>query len=128
MISHIAMLLDDFPGPSNQTRCFLHILSITAKSIIKQFDVPKPKNGVVMDKVAEALASLAEGLDTEEHDTYGAQDLKDDEADDQPLDRWIDFRDDGLTVEQMEEIDKSVQPVRTTLTKVSHVTFPTEST
>lgn len=126
MISHLSTLLDDFPGTSNQTRCFLHILSITAKSIIKQFDVPKAKNGVEMDRTAQALASLAEGLDSEEQDTYDAQDFRDDETDDPPLDRWIDFQD-GLTDEKREELETSIQPVQATLTKVvhaSHVTFP----
>ncbi|KAI9429854.1 hypothetical protein H4582DRAFT_1783653, partial [Lactarius indigo] len=38
MIDHLGVLLDGFPGSANQTRCFLYILNITAKSIIKQFD------------------------------------------------------------------------------------------
>jgi hypothetical protein len=117
MMDHLSTLLDDFPGASNQTRCFLHILSITAKSIIKQFDVPKAKNGVAMGQAAQALAILAEGLDNEEQESYGAQECGDDEVDDPPLDGWIDFRD-GLTVEQRNEIDMNIQPVQATLTKV----------
>lgn len=113
------MLLEDFPGPANQTRCFLHILSITAKSVLKQFDVPKAKNGEVMDKAAQALADLADGLDLEEHEEYGAQG---EEADDPPLDGWIDFRN-GLTEEQADEIDLSIRPVRSTLTKVVTLSF-----
>ena len=93
MINHLSMLLDNFPGTSNQTWCFLHILSITAKLIIKQFDVLNAKNGVVLDQAAQALASLAEGLDIEEQVTYGAQECRDNEADDPPLDWWTDFQD-----------------------------------
>lgn len=118
MINHLSLLLEDFPGAPNQTRCFLHILSIAAKAIIKQFDVPKAKNGVAMDPVAEALAKLAEGLDSEEQEAYETQEYTDDEADDSPLDRWIDFHD-GLTEEERNEIDLNIRPVRTTLTKVS---------
>jgi hypothetical protein len=118
MIHHLEDLLDVFPGASNQTRCFLHILSITAKAIIKQFDVPKAKDGVVMDQAAQALARLAQGLDVEEEEVYyDAQESRDDEVDDRPLDRWVDLHD-GVTDEQWEEIDASIQPVRSMLTKV----------
>jgi len=114
------MLLEDFPGASNQTRCFLHILNITVKAMIKQFDVLKTKDSAAMDKAAQALASLAEGLETKENDAYEAQEYADDEADDPPLDRWIDFGD-GLTNEQRKEIELSIRrfrPVQTMMTKV----------
>ena len=125
MINHLSMLLDNFPGTSNQTWCFLHILSITAKAIIKQFDILKAKIGVVLDQAAQALASLAEGLDVEEQDTYGAQECRDDEANDPPLDWWTDFQD-SLTEQQRDELELSIQPVQATLTKVScacHILF-----
>jgi hypothetical protein len=98
MIDELQLLLDDFPGPANQTRCFLHILSITAKLIIKQFDVPKANNGVVMDDAAQALADIADGLEGEELDEYEDQDCEDDEVDDEPLDLWVDVNS-GLTDE-----------------------------
>ena len=44
MIEELANLLDDFPGPANQTWCFLHIINLVVKSIIQQFDLPKSKN------------------------------------------------------------------------------------
>ena len=28
MIEELANLLDDFPGPANQTRCFTHVLNL----------------------------------------------------------------------------------------------------
>ena len=117
MIEDLSLHLDDFAGASNQTRCFLHVLNLTAKAIIQQFDVPKAKKGVVMDDTAQALASLAEGLDAEEKEAYDTQDCRDDEADDPPLNRWIDYRE-GLTDEEKNNIYLSIQPVQTTLTKV----------
>lgn len=72
-----------------------------------------------MDRAAQVLASLAEGLDIEEQETYGAQECRDDEADDPLLDGWIDFRND-LTDEERNEVALSIQPVQATLTKVSH--------
>ena len=120
MIDHLSTKLEDFPGASNQTRCFLHILNITAKVIIKQFDIPKAKNGVTMDDMddaAQALASLAEGLDAVARDAYEAQECQDDEAEDLPLDRWIDYQA-GLTEEERKKIALGIRPVQTMLTKV----------
>jgi hypothetical protein len=34
MIEELANVLDEFPGPANQTQCFLHILNLVVKSII----------------------------------------------------------------------------------------------
>ena len=120
MFDQLELLLDNFPGPANQTRCFLHILRIMAKSIIKQFDVPKTKNGpsdMVTDAVALALAKIAEGLDNEEWEEYENQEQNDDEADDQPLDAWMEVQD-GLTEQEREDINLHVWPVRLMLTKV----------
>jgi hypothetical protein len=119
MIKQLSRHLLDFPGASNQTRCFLHILSITAKAMIRQFDVPKARTGVVMDEAAQALASLAEGLDIEEQEAYENQECGDDKVDDPPLDQWVDLCD-GLTDEEREEIELNIQPVQTMLTKVRH--------
>lgn len=110
------MLLEDFPGPANQTRCFLHILSITAKSIIKQFDLPKAKNGEVVDEATQ----LADGLDVEDQEGYGDRENEAEEEgdeEDRPLDRWVELRA-GLTEERRDEIEVGIQPVRSTLTKV----------
>ena len=43
MVDELANLIDDFPGPANQTRCFLHILNLVVKSILRQFDLPTSK-------------------------------------------------------------------------------------
>ena len=107
MINQLSMRLLDFPGTPNQTRCFLHILNITAKAIIKQFNIPKARNSDVLDQAAQALASLAEGLDIEEQEAYKDQEFLDDEVDDPPLDRWVDLHD-GMTDEEKEEINLNV--------------------
>lgn len=103
-----------------RTRCFLHILSIVAKSVIKQFDLPKNKDGEEVDEGVQALADLADGLQIEEREEYEAQD---EGEEDQPLDRWTDLRAD-LTEERRKEIDVGIQPVRSTLTKVVTLPFP----
>jgi hypothetical protein len=115
MVDHLSEILDEFPGTSNQTRCFAHTISLSAKAILKQFNVPKTKNGEDLDDAAQALANLAKNLDIEDRETQSM--ANNEEDDDQPLDGWVDFRE-GMTAEQLEELDESVQPVRSTLVKV----------
>ena len=66
MIEELADLLRDFPGETNQTRCFTHILNLIAKSIIKQFDILKAHADEVLYDTAKELAALAVDLDIEE--------------------------------------------------------------
>ena len=119
MLEHLGEILDDFPGSANQTRCFAHTLNLSAKAIIKQFDVPKSRVGDDLDEAAEALAAMAKDLDLEDRVEQQSCDAEgnDDDPEDQPLNAWVDFRE-GLTEEEVEELDKSVQPVRSTLFKV----------
>jgi len=119
MIEELADLLDDFPGEANRTRCFTHILNLVAKSIIKQFDVPKACADKVLDDAAKELAALAVDLDIEERITR--EDLSgdgDDDADEDNVDGWTDVRD-GLSSEEREALDESLQPVRLVLAKAS---------
>jgi hypothetical protein len=119
MVTCHADQLEDFPGASNQTRCFAHTISIAAKAILKQFDIPKAKHGKDLDDTAQVLADLAEGLEIEDSAEQDNRTVEDDEEgeDDQPLDMWVDFRE-GLTAEQLAELEESVQPVRSMLAKV----------
>lgn len=117
MIDHLSEVLDKFPGASNQTRCFAHTLNISAKAILKQFDIPEAKSGEVLDAAAQAFADLAKELDVEERSARETQEIDDDEEDDQPLDGWDNFRE-GLTEIQVKELDASIQPVRSMLIKV----------
>ena len=117
MILCLADLLDDFPGAANQTRCFAHTISISAKSIIKQFDIPKAKRGEVLDEAAQALADLAMELDIAEQN---AQETSDDDEDNDggPWGgAWVDFGE-GLSEEERKNLDVSIQPVRSMLVKV----------
>ena len=119
MMDHLGEILDDFPGSANQTRCFAHTLNLSAKAIIKQFDVPKMWVGDNLDEAAEALAAMAKDLDLDDRVEQQMREAEKDADDqeDQPLNAWVDFRE-GLTEEEVKELDKSVQPVRSTLFKV----------
>jgi hypothetical protein len=43
MIEKIAGILTEFPGKANQTRCFLHIVNLVAKGVLRQFEPAKTK-------------------------------------------------------------------------------------
>jgi hypothetical protein len=118
MVEHLSEILDDFPGSANQTRCFAHTLSISAKAVIKQFDVPKADAGEALDKAVSALADMAQEIELEDRLEQEAWvEGNDDEGEDQPLNALEDFRE-GLSDEQRRELDVGVQPVRSMLVKV----------
>ena len=52
MIEHLTILINTFPGATNQTQCFAHILNLVAKSILCQFEAPKVKGIKAMDDAA----------------------------------------------------------------------------
>lgn len=114
MIQHLANILSDFPGEANRTRCFTHILNLVARCIMRQFDVPKNSkqadntNGV--EDMADALAELENELD----DENGGVVEDDRESDDDSLDGR-----EGMTEEEIAELEESVRPVRQVLNKVS---------
>ena len=41
MIEELEDRIEEFAGSINHTRCFLHILNLVVKSVIRQFDLPK---------------------------------------------------------------------------------------
>lgn len=63
MIEHLATLINTFPGTANQTRCFTHILNLFAKSILRQFEVPKGKGTKAIDNAAKELAAVSDEID-----------------------------------------------------------------
>ena len=116
MIEELADLLDDFPGETNRTRCFTHVINLVAKSIIKQFDVPKTQAGDVLDGAAKELAALNVCLDIEE---LTSREADQNDIDEDNIEGWHDTRQD-LSDEEREILDKSLQPVRLVLVKASY--------
>jgi hypothetical protein len=54
MIDELENQLSDFAGPANRTRCFLHIVNLVARSILRMFEAPKKKK-------SDANVGMAEG-------------------------------------------------------------------
>lgn len=118
MVQELTELLDKFPGAANQTWCFVHTLSISPKSVLKQFNVPKKKDGEIFDEAAQALADLAKEIGYEEWVECETQESEDDKEENHPLNAWADFQD-GMTEQEKMDLKLSVQPVRSMLVKVS---------
>lgn len=117
MIAELAILLNDFPGAANQTRCFTHVLNLVVKSIIKQFDLPKGQADKDLDVAAKELLLLAGNIDQEEQLFAGDGD-DGEEGEDDNDEGWMDEREEMSKVE-LDELDACVLPIRMLLTKVS---------
>jgi hypothetical protein len=79
MVSELAKKVPNF-SVVNHTRCFLHIVNLCAKSIIKQFDIPKKKEDEHLDDTAKELHNL--NMSAADHDL---QDL----MGDLELEEWL---------------------------------------
>ena len=66
MVDELSKLLRNFPGDVNRTRCFLHIVNLVAKQLLKQFDVPRKDTDSALDEAEKQLLDLAAGIDIEE--------------------------------------------------------------
>jgi hypothetical protein len=106
MIDKLSDLVTEFPGAANHTRCFLHVLNLVVKSIIKQFDLPKKQKGKLDDWAG----------DLENEELKARNDVNDDDDDDN-TEGWIDERE-LMTEDEREELDESVEPLKLMLTKV----------
>jgi hypothetical protein len=117
MIAELANLLNDFPGPANQMRCFTHILNLIVKSVIRQFDLPKSKGDKILDDAAKELLSLAGNIEFEEDELARRDGKEGDEDEDDNVEGWIDEHM-LMTDAELEELDESIEPVHLLLTKV----------
>ena len=64
MVNELMDLLPNFSGAPN--RCFLHIVNLVAKSILKQFDVLDDKADAALNQAECELINLAARIDMEE--------------------------------------------------------------
>jgi hypothetical protein len=121
MIDELVDLLPNFPGPTNRCRCFLHIVNLIAKTLLKQFKVPKKDVEAALDAAEQQLLELAAGADMDELVTVAEGGLGDNEdADD--MDGWVNEMN-LLSEEESEELRQSIHPVRLVLAKVRVYTY-----
>ena len=90
MIDKLMDMLPNFLEQANHSRCFLHIINLIAKMLLRQFDVPKKDAESVLDDAERELLKLAAGINMEEMVTVaeaGAGDKDDEENDD--VEGWM---------------------------------------
>jgi hypothetical protein len=120
MIEQLAKSLTDF-SEVNRTRCFLHIVNLCAKSIIRQFDVQKRGPDEPVDATERELQDLAEDIDLEEQ--QAAELLKQhavgDNENEDDADGWIDEMA-VLSLAERAELHEDIWPVKLVLVKVCH--------
>lgn len=114
MVNELVDLLPEFPGPANRCRCFLHIINLVAKTLLRQFEVPKKDADAALDASEQELLELAAGTDMEEMITVAKDGLGDSNDD---IDGWVDEMD-LLSEEESENLHQSIQPIRLVLVKV----------
>jgi hypothetical protein len=121
MVTELDYQLEDF-SEVNRIRCFLHIVNLVAKSLLKQFNVNK-KNRESSDPDAEELdellAELTKEFEYEESLTQDLDSVADDELDD---DDGVLYADETLTEVEQSEVDANIRPVKLVLAKVSSFT------
>ena len=88
------------------------------QSVMKQFDLLKAKAGEALTTAAQALSTLAGDIETEESEMGG--DMAQDSDDNDDEDGLADVHD-GMSDEEIAELDKTLQPVKLMLVKVSSV-------
>jgi hypothetical protein len=117
MIEELGDLVDAFPGEASleasRTQCFAHIINLIAKSVIKQFDIPKVRAGNVSDNGVEGLFALAGEIELEDWEmrTRPTGTSEDDEKEDDNVEDW---KDEQLEMSEkaLQELDDNVWPVR----------------
>ncbi|KAL0957210.1 hypothetical protein HGRIS_014896 [Hohenbuehelia grisea] len=116
MINELFKIVLWFEGQKDRVRCFAHIINLVAKSLLKQFDVPKGKEGDTMSDAEQQLAELAKDLDMEDLQTRLETSAR--ENDDDDVEGWVN------EVEEMSEAKRkahnaNIQPVSLVIVKVS---------
>ena len=119
MIIELAKLIPNYAGKESHIRCFLHILNLVAKTVIKLFDPPKGKTGEGGPNVSETeglLEKLAAGIELEEEATRAAQNVDAAEDDDvETIGDDIEL----LSEEEKAELNEGIMPVRLAIVKAS---------
>ena len=125
MIDKLQESIPEFSGSASHTCCFLHIVNLIAKLLIRQFDAKKAG--------AEGDHEMAElQREFEEEEAFQGRDIEiddedeDDDEDDNKLaeekkvdndEGWVDEAEE-MTEKEKDELEKSIQPVKLALVKV----------
>jgi hypothetical protein len=123
MIAELAKIVPKF-SEVGHTRCFLHIVNLVAKSVIRQFDVQKKRDDGHLDEAERELRTLADDVNAKDQeaeeemvqcDMDGEMDVGDESDDD--IEGWIDEMM-LLSPSERERVEDDIRPVKLILIKV----------
>ncbi|KIK80334.1 hypothetical protein PAXRUDRAFT_158962, partial [Paxillus rubicundulus Ve08.2h10] len=121
MIRELSKLVPMFGGSASHTRCFLHIVNLIAKTLIRQFDIGKQDAEGMLEDAWE-LHELSQGIDEEADPMKDIEEEEEEEEEAGKLsdenDGWMDECNE-LSKEEQRELDNTVCPVKLALMKVS---------
>lgn len=74
MIDSLACCIDTFPGQRNHVHCFVHVVNLMAKSLLKQFDSQVESNRDPDDNdTTSHIWELTDGIDLEADSETGSE-------------------------------------------------------
>ena len=114
MIEKLSKLVPNYLGKETHIHCFLRVLNLVAKAVIKMFDVPKGKNPNEMSDAKSFLAKLAEGIELEEKEMRAKETGKEEEDNIDNLGESEGI----LSVEEREAFEEGILPVQLVIVKV----------
>ena len=115
MIEELQVCVPEFAGSVSHTCCFLHIVNLIAKLLLRQFDAKK-----MMVEGDRELAELRRELADEEATFQGRMVGADDDEAVEEVDNdegWVDEMD-NLTDKEKEDLERSIRLVKLALVKV----------
>lgn len=121
MIERLAENVPEFMGTASQTRCFLHVVNLIAKTLTSQFDSKKGKKGDLEED--HELAELQREADGFDEDGFDEPDeaIDGNQGDQVDDDEVLVDEMDTLTEAERLAIERSIRPIRLALVKVSRI-------
>lgn len=127
MIAELAKILPNF-SEVGHTWCFLHIVNLVAKLVIRQFDIQKKQDNEHLDEAEQELHNLAGDVDLENKQAEevmqqcqlsGEIDVGDKDKCDDDIKGWIDKMM-LLSPSECERVEADIWPVKLVLVKVRY--------
>jgi hypothetical protein len=117
MVRELELLVPSFGGDASHTRCFLHVVNLVAKMLIRQFDTNKRDADKALED-GHGAVEVDEFSDEIEDEVHLDLDQDDAALLSNESDGWVDERDE-LSGEERKELEDAVRPIKLALVKAS---------
>ena len=104
MVACMVQLLPTFAGKASRTQCFLHIVNLVAKTLMRQFDMQPNGGAHEADEIREQIREPEKDAELDDMDDVN-------QLDDQNNEGWVDEMEE-LTQAQQDNVIKGIQPIR----------------